>query len=228
MAGVWTRPAVAGMELFFPELCAICNRPLWPSGRAHVCGTCRGALHRRRLVAGLDRLRERPLLAACRYDFPLDTWIPTAKSTGPPGLFDELADELLLAIRRLDLQLYAQAVVPVPLHPARRRERGFDQAVRLGRRLASGLKVDFFPRALRRIQATRAQKVARRLERLTALKGAFAPGPQGEAVCGRRVILLDDVVTTGATIEAALDGLQRCLPAGVLLLCVARTEREFD
>jgi predicted amidophosphoribosyltransferase len=61
------------------------------------------------------------------------------------------------------------------------------------------------------------------MERLGALDGAFAPGPEGGLVKGRRVLLVDDVITTGATLSASWRALQRLQPAGVLGAAVALT-----
>ena len=100
-------------------------------------------------------------------------------------------------------------LVPVPLHPIRFRERGFNQAEQLCRNLgrATGLKVE--TRAVKRTRVTQTQTRLSRSERLANMRGAFAPHLRN--LNGRRVVLVDDVLTTGATTS---DCARACKKAG--------------
>ena len=91
-------------------------------------------------------------------------------------------------------------VVPVPLHKARLRERGFNQSLLLARALASRLKLDLDYRALKRRRATRPQTELSGNEREENVKGAFTiVDPKG--IKGKEILLIDDVYTTGATVS---------------------------
>jgi ComF family protein len=92
-------------------------------------------------------------------------------------------------------------LVPLPLHPARLVERGFNQSREIARIVARRLDLRLDERALRRVRATAPQVGLARLERASNLNGAFAA--DGRIVAGRTVILVDDVVTTGSTAAAA-------------------------
>lgn len=92
-------------------------------------------------------------------------------------------------------------LVPVPLHPARLRSRGYDQAVLLARGLARRRGLAMSPRALQRTRPTPAQAALRARDRLHNLRAAFAVRSAAR-VAGRRVVLIDDVLTTGATADA--------------------------
>jgi ComF family protein len=116
-----------------------------------------------------------------------------------------VARERLVATERL--------LVPVPLARGRRRERGFNQAEELARFVAQALGMPVLPRALRRIRETRPQGQVTTKERQRNVRGAFAPARFGQSVRGRRVLLIDDVSTSGST-------LQEC--ARVLLAAGAR------
>lgn len=90
-----------------------------------------------------------------------------------------------------------ELLLPVPLHPRRLRARGYNQALELGRELSRRLSIPLLPAAARRVQATREQTRLDAGARRGNVRGAFAVG---EAVRGRHVALLDDVITTGATV----------------------------
>lgn len=236
------------VEYLLPPTCLACGREQWsprsapggparvpavdeqvvvplPSPRMVLCGTCRAALERGREEAVPGLLGRFPLLCAWEYRYPLNRLIPLAKSRHLPAVFDLLADGLARQLVAAGLARYGVAVVPVPLHPARRRERGYDQAVRLARRLARRLDLDCHPAALRRTRPTPASKRADRGGRARGVEGAFAPGRQASRVGGCRVLLVDDVITTGATLYQASLALQAADPSGILVLAAARTPR---
>src|SRR6202012_92177 len=89
-------------------------------------------------------------------------------------------------------------VVPVPLHGLKLREREFNQAARLARPLAKALGIPMDEQILQRTAATRTQTLLTRKERASNMRGAFAVR-DGVKLTGRRIILVDDVFTTGAT-----------------------------
>lgn len=120
--------------------------------------------------------------------------------------------------RLSDLQ--PSVIVPVPLHPARKREREFNQAEVLaelaGRRL--GLPVED---CLRRTRYTKTQTHFHREERFGNLRGAFAPHP-GPRMEGKVVALVDDVLTTGSTADACASVLREMGASAVVVIAVAR------
>jgi ComF family protein len=111
-------------------------------------------------------------------------------------------------------------IVPVPLHPARLRRRGYNQAALLARELGRRVGLPVEERALQRVRATRSQMRLSAADRRRNVQGAFrcADG----RVRGRRVLLLDDVCTTGATLEACADALRAGGAESVWALTLAR------
>lgn len=114
----------------------------------------------------------------------------------------------------------ADVVAPVPLHPRRLRERGFDQAYLLAKAVARRLGLPLEGRLARRVRATRPQVGLDRLAREANVRGAFWAGP---AARGLRVLLVDDVFTTGATAAACAAALKEAgaRRVEVLTLCLA-------
>jgi len=132
--------------------------------------------------------------AAFAYAFPLDRLLVAMKYRGVFAYADFLADALSQSISHAP-----DIVVPLPLAPARQRERGFNQAAEIARRVASHLRVPLVA-ALARVRDTPAQAALPWRERGRNVRGAFAALP---AIQGKGVAIVDDVLTTGATLRAA-------------------------
>ncbi len=133
-----------------------------------------------------------------------------------------LADWLAEAFHQ-DKRLHAppiDALVPVPLHPRRERERTFNQANVLARLLARRVSLPVWS-ALRRVRFTEPQAALTRTERLVNLRGAFTP-VRRRPVLGAHLLLIDDVFTTGSTVNECARVLLRSGAASVRVLTVTR------
>jgi ComF family protein len=158
------------------------------------------------------------VVAPFLYGPPLDRWLPRFKfhhDLAAGRLLSQLMLEACAAAPRPD------ALVPVPLHRSRLRSRGYDQALELARPLARALALPLRTNLLARARATSAQSSLHALQRHRNLRGAFAaaPGRQPPA----HVALIDDVMTTGATLHAAAHALRAAGVARVDAWVCART-----
>ncbi len=201
------------------ELCGTCIAHLQPMGPA--CPRCsRPALGGR--ICRRCASRQSPLraiLAACPYEGVLRSAILALKYRGRTRLVPFLA--MLLAVPLATRPLEVDLVVPVPLTRARQRARGFNQAELLARPLAQARDWALAPAALARTRETAQQTRLPARARRTNVAGAFAV-PDPAAVQGQRILLVDDVCTTGATLEACAVALLEAGAAGVWGLVVAR------
>jgi competence protein ComFC len=112
-------------------------------------------------------------------------------------------------------------IVPVPLHPLKKREREFNQAERLARRLSAATRIEVNSRLLERAVPTRTQTLLTRSQRAANMRNAFVMRP-GCGLNGERVIVLDDVLTTGATTSACAQVLRKHGAGEICVWTVAR------
>ena len=222
-----------------PAACLSCAAPLGARDRLGLCAACRGRLRPLGRACPLcaaplagaappgyacGRCRARPpaydrLLALWSYEPPLDAVVRALKF----GRLDYLGRHLGLALAEaLGGELGgADLVVPVPLHWRRRLRRGYNQAERIARPLAGALDRPLAA-ALRRLRATPPQSALGRSERLKNPRRAFRARGRFR-LAGRTVLLIDDVATTGATLDAAAAALKSAGAAAVVALVAGRT-----
>ena len=148
-------------------------------------------------------------------------WIHLYKYGRVKTMVRPLADLLAAALPRHEA---FDAVVPVPLHWRRRWQRGFNQSELLARAVARRTALPMIP-ALRRLRYTPAQAGLSNTARRKNVAAAFACR---RPVSGKRILLIDDVLTTGSTAAASAAVLRRAGAARIALLTVARADRRFS
>jgi ComF family protein len=187
--------------------CPRCAAPLPPDAEDKLCGNC---------------LRSLPAWDAAKsplaYAYPVDKLVQRFKFNRdlPAG---RLLAELLADYLAAGSDEKPDCIVPVPLHPVRLKERGFNQAVELARPIGKRLKIPLRLDLCERIRATAVQSTLDAAERKKNLKDAFAVKGSAD---GLHVALLDDVVTTGVTLEALTKALREAGAARVTIWCAAR------
>ena len=153
------------------------------------------------------------------FSGPVRAAVHALKYGGERRLVDPLA--ALMADRWRRASRGGDLLVPVPVHAARRRERGFDQAEELARVVGRILSIEVAS-CLARQQRTTAQHSLGRSERARNVGHAFAMAPRAASVAGRWVVLIDDVMTTGATLRGCAAVLREAGARGVSALTLAR------
>ncbi|MGJ3262912.1 MAG: ComF family protein [Salinarimonas sp.] len=223
-------PSCGGALAETPGLCAACWRELtflerpWCArlGTPFAIEMGEGTLSPAAIAAPPPFARAR---AAVAYEGVARTLVHKLKYGDRLDVAQTLARMMLRAGR--ELLVDADLLVPVPLHRGRLWSRRFNQAAVLARALSRACGVPADPMLLRRVKATRTQVGLTRPQRARNLAGALVvPRTLRPRVAGRRVVLVDDVLTTGATAEAAARALRRAGAARVDVLAFARVVTE--
>jgi competence protein ComFC len=247
LATPWLTPAKryceAAMGFFYAEVCQACQRRRATASQGYVCAHCRATIRfitppfckrcgaifdgaltgsfecgncrdtewhfssARAAVPARDVVLE--IIHAYKYNQAL--WV------------EPFLTELLVQIATPVIQAEGwDLIVPIPLHPRRQAEREFNQAERLAAALSSASTVPWARPVLARILDTRTQTRLSRQERAKNVRRAFVLRAKPAAIAGRRIVLVDDVLTTGATANAAARVLRRHGAAEVCVWTLAR------
>jgi ComF family protein len=236
------------VSVFFPAGCRICERLLTSASRVPLCEECLASFERvpailcevcGRPLPGLERKEAEPLLCpACQektyaferarsfamYEGAVVRAILLLKFEQIEPLGTWFAERLAELVNAESNVLAADVVVPVPLHRERQRERGYNQAALLSKPLAKRLRLPHRAVLLMRTRARPDKQVLSLEERWESVRGAFATRPDSQ-VDNLRVLLVDDVLTTGATLDACARVLRDAGAKSVIGLTVARAVR---
>ena len=238
---------LAALDLVFPALCPVCQTILGAGRRDPLCGSCWSAITRlgapwcdvcgaapavsmsfgepRRIgpvrpcpTCETDPPHYHYARSAAVYEGQLREALHALKFSGRRALAGPLA-ELVAEQCLASLPGGIEALIPVPLAREREWQRGFNQATLLARRIGRRLEVPTRPRWLTRTRATRPQSDLSASERRANVRGAFRASHR---VAGRHVLVVDDILTTGATLDACARALRDAGVVRVGVLTVAR------
>lgn len=230
------------LNLLYPPVCQLCHQRRAEADGGFVCGDCWAHV----------RFIRPPFCERCGLPFPGELTTPFVctnchelefhftsarsavvakgvvreaihrfKYSGALWFENFLADLLIRAAAPVLAQETWQHIIPVPLHPVKAREREFNQAARLAAQLARATRIPLHQKILQRVQPTATQTTLTRAERSKNMQNAFVVRP-GVRLDGQRLVLVDDVFTTGATTNACAQALQVAGAAEVCVWTVAR------
>ena len=202
-AGLWCAACDAALPYFDAPHCPACALPT-PTGE--VCGHC---------------LANPPLFtrttAAFGYAFPLDKLIQAMKYGEQLALAHAFANKLA---QRVDKSALPDFVMPMPLHSAKLRERGFNQSLLIAAVLARELNLTLLANDCQRVRNTPPQSALPWQERDKNVRNAFRCDVD---LTGKRIVMVDDVMTTGASLNALAEALKRRGATEISAWVVART-----
>lgn len=202
----WSR-----VQLIAPPFCTLCGDPV--AGdidhdfRCYCCNESRPHFERARSLA--------------RYDGVMRDMICEFKYNNALWLAADLAELLQSSLEAEYEGLEFDIITCVPLHLAKRRARGYNQSAILARALSKRIEGFFWPRALLRNRPTSTQTNLTATERISNIRGAFEARSQ-RWLEGKKVLLIDDVMTTGATVNECASVLKEAGCSGVYVATLAR------
>jgi len=231
------------LDTFFPPLCHSCKEFIPDAGPIHICAECLGRITTIQsplchscgtpfaTEAGIDHtcgecLQHPPRFASARaaalFDGPLKELIHLFKYAGKVQIRRPLALFTAAQLALFVQEIAPDCLVPVPLHPRKLRERGFNQALLLGQLLARQWQIPLSIDNLRRTRWTEPQITLSAEQRLQNVRGAFAVHAPAD-FARKRLLLLDDVYTTGNTVAECAKTLKGAGAAAIHVVTVART-----
>ncbi|MFA5096547.1 MAG: ComF family protein [Candidatus Omnitrophota bacterium] len=210
-------------DIAFPGICLSCRRKLGSGGDEYICAACGSGIKRNLppFCSSCGRHLEKNNLnknicpgclrknlsfdraySPCLYEGIAKKLIHEFKYRGKDHLGKPLSKIMIDFIREYDLPVdYLDCIIPMPLHKTRLRERDFNQAEVLGRHIGAEFKKDLLT-CLNRHRPTRTQTELPPQQRFANVKGSFSVA-KGASLNKRNILLIDDVLTTGATSSAA-------------------------
>lgn len=211
MSPWWKEPAENLLHLFFPHCCAACGTDL-PDARQSICIRCRAQLPYTDYPLHYDNPVEQifwgrlPVRAACSILYftkrsMLQQLLHRLKYGGQESLGHALGQLMGHAMNLTERFNGIDLLVPLPLHPRRERKRGYNQAGLLCHGMQEVLDIKVGRKLLIREESTKTQTQKTRTERWMSMQGKFRC-IHPESLKGKRVALIDDVITTGASVES--------------------------
>ncbi|MBR2392708.1 MAG: ComF family protein [Elusimicrobiaceae bacterium] len=202
---------LAALRTLGPLICRRCGAVL-KSGGAH-CYACRGTKAKKYKCSVIR--------SAFVFNDSSRAWIHALKYGGADYLGKEMGKEMSLRFCRYPELSEAELIIPVPLFSKKYRQRGYNQSELLARSFSAELSLPLDKNSLKRIRHTVSQTTLGRKERLENMAGAFVC-INPKAVYRKTILLIDDVATTGATLEGCAQALKQAGAKKVLAYTFAR------
>jgi ComF family protein len=201
--GLWCAACDASLPYLNEPHCSICALPTL---QGEVCGRC---------------LSHPPIFTHTEvifgYAFPLDKLIQSMKYGEQLVLANAFAKKLAQRIEKNNLPDF---IIPMPLHPARLKERGFNQSLLLAEKVSRELNMKLLPHACQRLRDTPSQSSLKWKERDKNVNGAFSCNVD---LTEKRIALVDDVMTTGASLNALAKVIKKAGATHIETWIIART-----
>lgn len=205
----WCTDCRSDVKPLHPPICRICGDPIKKGATCDACAT---------LSPPFTAMR-----SWAEFEDPVRKALHSLKYRSNMGLGEVLAQPLVEIILAESWPI--EIVVPIPLSNEHLKERGYNQAALLAHPLALKLKLDYQPGSIRRIKETATQIHLSASERYTNLQDAFWANPA--TLKGKKVLLIDDVTTTGATMKSCADAVKKAGAQEIYCLTVARALKKY-
>lgn len=203
-------------DLFFPRRCAVCGR-ITSDGKP-ICKSCDMAFERKYIRTEADGA---DIISVCAYNEYSKPIVYGAKNDRDGDKLDFIAAEIADCAAYFEQETEFDYIIPIPMHPSDKLKRGYNQTEKICRELSRISKVPYLA-VLKKTRRTENQKRLDRKGRSANLKGCFSVCT-GADLSGKKLLIVDDVTTTGATFREILQALEPCGCAKIVCAAFART-----
>ena len=221
------------ISLFFPRYCLACSGPL-VKGEEIVCTGCLGDLPKtnyhlqeenpvRNRLAGRLPLKHGFAFLKFRKSGVVQNLLHELKYNNHPEVGVRLGRAYGQELSKSGFDKEFDLIVPVPLHESRKRQRGYNQSAKFALGLSEAMKIQWNESISVRTQSTATQTTKSKAERWENVKDVFSLESQS-AIKGKRILLVDDVITTGATLEACGQHIVSCGCGELSVACIAEAQ----
>ena len=222
------------LGLFFPELCLSCRKPL-VRGEDILCTDCLIAIARTDFHRQRDNSLEQAFWGRCNIERAaafsvynrgsrVRTLIHMMKYKGRKDLGISLGKLYGSYLKESTFMNDIDIMIPVPLHPSRLRRRGYNQSEYIASGLSEVTGVPVISDVLKRVVQTSSQTKSGRYERWENVEGMFVV-TKPERISGRHLLVVDDVITTGSTMEACVNALNDAAAVSVSVIALAAAQK---
>jgi ComF family protein len=199
------------LNLFFPRICEACNNVL-KDNELVICLKCRHELPItnfhfdnpeavKKVLYGRVKLVNATALLHFSKKGLVQQLLHNLKYKGHENISEFFGNWLGAELKTIDDYKSIDVVIPVPLHPSKLRKRGYNQVIKFARSMAKELDVSYNDEVLVKTRNTKTQVFKNRLKRWTDDRGLFRI-TEDQSLKGKHILLVDDIITTGATVEA--------------------------
>lgn len=220
------------ISLLFPRLCNGCGEPLMKNEKL-ICTNCYIAIPRSNFHLETDNVVEKIFWGRCKLeraaafsiynrDSRIRKLIHNMKYRGVKEIGYEMGRIYGNDLVKSDFIKGIDLIIPVPLHPYKERKRGFNQSMEIAKGLSVATGIPIEPETLVRTPAKQTQTKLTRIERWSNVEGIFRV-TNPEKIANKHLLLVDDVITTGATIESCAAELLKSENTRVSVVALATT-----
>lgn len=206
------------LNIIFPTTCGICNR----INRESLCNECYKEIKKYEIKNYLDGS-----FHLLRYDGLIRDKMIAYKFNDNAYLYKMFVKIILDNKKACDFLVNYDIIIPVPIHSKRKKERGYNQSALIAKEIAKNIDIELYTDVLKKHINNTRQSELRGEERKNNVQGAYYID-NAEKVMNKKVLILDDIYTTGCTVNECRKTLQQAIPQRVGIFTVARDFLEFE
>ncbi|MHB8063911.1 MAG: ComF family protein [Ruminiclostridium sp.] len=216
------------IEYFFPPRCVFCNELLKVEAPIYICEKCAGKIgYYNNIINSLNLPRNIEtycdgMVCVGKYSDSLKNSLKRFKFSNKPSYYRAFGKLLALKVQNTMQLCQIDMIIPIPLHRSRQKQRGYNQAELIGQCVAKLLCIPLESNILEKTSESKSQSMLSRSERLSNVEGLFKV-LNAETVYNKNILIIDDIITTGSTVNECSKVLKQAGARNVIAGVIATT-----